>query len=120
MTAFPDILPTSFLPYAAVIVAIFAIYLAIWLHLGHRRNPRGQADYSGDELIGLNGTISSGEATRSNPAQAVVKDQFDQSHQVLVEPHHHQDVIQEGDEILLIRRIGTKFFAVSGEGPIQI
>ena len=120
MKAFPGVLPTSFLPYAAGIVAIFAIYLAIRVHLGHRRNRRGQAEYSADELIGLSGTVSSGAATRSNPAQAVVKDRFDQSHQVQVEPHHHQDVIQEGDKILLIRRIGTKFFAVAGEGPIRI
>ncbi len=115
-----NITVSGFLPYGVGIIAIFSFYLLVWTLLGHRQSRGDTLAQQSDDLIGLLGTVSSGSAARNRPAKAIVTDRFDRTHEILIEPHHHRDVIQEGDEILLIRRIGSKFFAVSGGGPVSI
>ena len=63
-----------------------------------------------EELIGRTATIILGEARLNYPAQARVKDQFGQSHYILVEPE--TDIIfQQGQEVLLSERTTVGFRA---------
>lgn len=64
-----------------------------------------------DELIGLTAQIILGEAKPNSPAQAKVKDQFGQTHYVLVEPE--LDIIfYQGQDVILTQRTKIGFQAI--------
>lgn len=65
-----------------------------------------------DELIGKRAQIATGTARQGFAARAQVKDRFGMTHHVMVEPHEGSAELAEGDEILLVRREGERFFAV--------
>ncbi|WP_230292773.1 YqiJ family protein [Croceicoccus sp. Ery5] len=75
---------------------------------------------STDRLVGKRGTVSIGTARRGSPARVLVKDHFGQPHNVMVEPHEDSAEFTEGDEVLLVRREGGIFFAVTGTGPFRL
>ena len=75
---------------------------------------------STNRLVGRRGTISIGTARRGSPARALVQDHFGQPHNVMVEPHEDTAALAEGDEVLLVRREGEVFFAVTGTGPFRL
>ncbi|MBP7880755.1 YqiJ family protein [Acinetobacter sp. NIPH 1852] len=65
-----------------------------------------------DELIGLTAQIILGEAKPNSPAQAKVKDQFGQTHYVLVEPE--LDIIfHQGQDVILTQRTKIGFQAIA-------
>lgn len=65
-----------------------------------------------DELIGLTAQIILGEAKPNSPAQAKVKDQFGQTHYVLVEPE--LDIIfYQGQDVILTQRTKIGFQAIA-------
>lgn len=64
-------------------------------------------------LVGKRGHIDVGTARRGSPARAVVKDIHGQSHNVMVEPHEDGAAYTSGEEVLLVRREGDLFFAIS-------
>ena len=63
-----------------------------------------------DELLGRTAIIILGEARQNYPAQARVKDQFGQSHYILVEPETDITFTQ-GEEVLLSERTSMGFRA---------
>lgn len=73
-----------------------------------------------ENLLGKRGKIAVGTATQGNPARAVIKDRFGQPHNIMVEPHDASDELKEGDEILLVRKVGETFFAITGHGPFRL
>lgn len=75
---------------------------------------------STDRLVGRRGTISIGTARRGSPARALVRDHYGQPHNVMVEPHEDAVYLAEGEEVLLVRREGEVFFAVTGSGPFRL
>lgn len=62
------------------------------------------------ELIGRTAIIILGEARQNYPAQARVKDQFGQSHYILVEPEENI-TLQQGQEVLLSEQTSIGFRA---------
>lgn len=65
-----------------------------------------------DELIGRTAQIILGQATQNSPAQAKVKDQFGQTHYVLVEPE--LDIIfYQGQDVILTQRTKIGFQAIT-------
>lgn len=65
-----------------------------------------------DDLIGRTAHIVLGEARPNSPAQAKVKDQFGQTHYVLVEPE--QDIVfQQGQDVILTQRTKIGFQAIA-------
>lgn len=64
-------------------------------------------------LVGRRAVITTGYAAVGHPARAKVKDQYGQSHHVMVEPHEAGSRMEEGDELLLVRREGQAFFGVA-------
>lgn len=65
-----------------------------------------------DSLVGRRAIITTGQARQGYPARAKVKDRHGQTHHVMVEPHEAASNIDEGDEVLLVRREGQTFFGV--------
>lgn len=67
---------------------------------------------STDDLLGRRGTILEGAARRGRPARAKVIDQHRQAHYVMVEPHHDDDIVAQGETALLVRRTGAIFYVL--------
>ncbi len=65
-----------------------------------------------EDLIGRTAQIILGDAKPNSPAQAKVKDQFGQTHYVLVEPEL-DIVFQQGQEVILTQRTKIGFQAIS-------
>ena len=75
--------------------------------------PRDETSaVSTDTLLGRRARIATGRARAGYPARAVTHDIFGQMHNVMVEPHDGSAELQEGEEVLLVRREGEVFFAV--------
>ncbi|WOE74905.1 YqiJ family protein [Alterisphingorhabdus coralli] len=71
---------------------------------------------SRDALIGRFATIEIGKAETGSPARARVIDMHGQKHLVMVEPDNAGQVLEQGEEILLVRREKTLFRAISRGG----
>jgi len=69
------------------------------------------------QLVGLNAQIVVGRAVMGSPAKARVRDFHGQTHYVMVEPDDPAAAFAEGDEILLVRREGHVFRAISSDRP---
>jgi len=69
------------------------------------------------QLVGLQGEIIVGRAAQGSPAKARIRDFHGQSHYVMVEPDDPAAAFSEGDEILLVRREGHLFRAISSDRP---
>lgn len=63
-------------------------------------------------LGGHRGTITQGTATRGNPAEAKIKDRYDNMHYLRVEPLEDDGVFPQGSDVTLIRKRGDKFFVI--------
>ncbi len=66
-----------------------------------------------DSLVGRRATINTGRAAAGYPARAKAYDRHGQPHFVMVEPHDAGSEIEEGEQVLLVRREKHTFFAVS-------
>ncbi len=64
-------------------------------------------------LVGRRARITDGVARAGSPARAKVKDVHGHSHHVMVLPHEDASELHAGDEILLVRREGTQFYATA-------
>ncbi len=67
---------------------------------------------SRDSFVGKVAVIIRGEARRGLPAEAKFQDQHGQTHYVLVEPDHDDDVLPTGAEVLLVSQMGSAFRAI--------
>lgn len=72
---------------------------------------------STDDLIMRRATILEGAARRGHPARAKVVDQHKQAHYVMVEPHNDDDVIAQGETVMLVRKQDTLFFVLPEVHP---
>jgi hypothetical protein len=69
-----------------------------------------------DSLVGRFATIDNGTATPGNPARAKAKDVFGHIHNVMVEPDNAGQQFGPGEKLLLVRREGDVFKAISQGG----
>ena len=65
-----------------------------------------------DSLVGRRAKITTGRAAAGYPARAKTRDIHGHAHHVMVEPHENASEIHAGEEVLLVRREGQRFFAV--------
>jgi len=65
-----------------------------------------------EDLLRRRGTVLEGIARRGHPARAKVIDQHGQAHYVMVEPHHDDDIVTQGETALLVRKQGSTFFVL--------
>lgn len=66
-----------------------------------------------ESLLGRRAKITVGVARAGSPARARVKDVHGQTHHVMVEPHEEASELHAGDEVLLVRREGNRFYATA-------
>lgn len=63
------------------------------------------------DLIGREGLVMAGTGQRGSPVQVKLRDQFGQSHYVMVEPMRDDDVLRSGQAILITARVGSIYHA---------
>jgi hypothetical protein len=66
-----------------------------------------------DDLVGEAARIVTGRAEQGSPARARVEDRHGQAHYVMVEPNNPAESFAEGEAILIVRREGDIFRAIS-------
>jgi len=82
--------------------------------------PRDETQVLSQEaLVGRIAVIVIGTARRGAAAQAKLRDEFRTTHYVMVEPVHEQDVFEQGTEVLLMTRDGSRYRAVRAVPAIE-
>ena len=66
-----------------------------------------------EDLLGRAATVVVGRAVPGSPARARVQDHFGQAHYVMVEPDNAGQSFEEGETVLLVRREGDAFRAIT-------
>ncbi|MBB4841059.1 hypothetical protein HNP52_004156 [Sphingomonas kyeonggiensis] len=66
-----------------------------------------------DVLVGTSAQIVTGRASTGSPARARAEDHHGQVHYIMVEPDNAGQVFEEGERVLLVRREGECFRAIS-------
>ena len=66
-----------------------------------------------DALVGRAARIVNGRASQGSPARARVEDTYGLAHYVMVEPNSSDQIFEEGEAILLVRRDDNLFRAIS-------
>ncbi|AQS37745.1 Protein of unknown function (DUF1449) [Shewanella psychrophila] len=105
-----ELLPQSAtLPIALFFTAFSCRYIGV---LVARILPKNESSaVSIDVLLGSVGTVTIGCAIKGNPSEALVKDQYQQKHYVLVEPELPGIEFNPGTQVVLLRREGTVWSA---------
>jgi len=63
-------------------------------------------------LGGSHGTITQGTAARGRPAEVKIKDRHGNIHYMRVEPLYDNETIEQGRDVILIRKRGDKFYVI--------
>jgi hypothetical protein len=69
---------------------------------------------SESSFIGSVATITLGAARKGQPSQAKLRDAHGTTHYVMVEPHHDDEVLEAGEEVVLVAGERGRFLAVHG------
>lgn len=75
--------------------------------MGQMMPKNESAAVSSQEFTGLVATITLGTASQGKAAEAVLKDQFEQKHYVMVEPEDGVEPISQGDQVILKHKTGS-------------
>jgi Protein of unknown function (DUF1449) len=80
--------------------------------------PRDEtSSVSEQTLMGRVGVIVAGSAKRGLAAQAKVKDSLGRSHYLMVEPDLEDDVLDEGMQVLIVRKSGAFYRCIANPHP---
>lgn len=71
-----------------------------------------------ETLLGREAVITDGTARVASPARAKVIDQHGQSHFVMVEPEDAAHAFATGEQVILLRKEGRKFYAAPARSPV--
>jgi uncharacterized membrane protein len=104
--------PTPLVAAAAVIVSVIGAR-EVSRVLRRTLFREDNTAISADHLVGNLATVTLGHGRRGQPTQAKVRDTYGMSHYVLVEPELDDDVFEPGSSVILLRREGPKYFAVT-------
>ncbi len=63
-------------------------------------------------FVGRVATVTLGVARKGSPAEAKLHDQFGQSHYIMVEPDLSGDEFKQGDQVLLVKHLGSSFTCI--------
>ncbi len=102
----------------AVLAAPAALFLSLPLVRAvngglARIMPRDETSaVSPESFIGRTAVIAGGAARRGLPAQARLVDQFGTTHYLMVEPDDADEVLPDGEVVLVVKQIGGARFAV--------
>ncbi len=80
--------------------------------------PHDETDaVSQDELVGCRAVIVLGAARKNTPAQARIRDRFGTTHYLMVEPDNPGETLEQGKDLLLVRRDGALHYAIEHPQP---
>ncbi|NTS77258.1 YqiJ family protein [Catenovulum sp. SM1970] len=86
------------LALATLITKILGQKIAKWI-------PKNETTAASvNDFKGKLATITVGKATKGNAAEAVLKDDFNQKHYVMVEPDHNEHSFEQGHQVVLIEK----------------
>ena len=68
-------------------------------------------------LIGRSGVVIQGIARHGLAAQAKVRDSYGRAHYVMVEPDLIEETFAEGSDILLVKKVGSRFKGIRNPHP---
>jgi hypothetical protein len=75
--------------------------------------PKNESSASSNRsFAGKLATITIGQATKGNAAEAVLHDEFNQKHYVMVEPEQATQVFKQGTQVVLIEKHKSSWIAV--------
>ncbi len=98
------------LPISFVFTVFITRYLAKRIAKIIPRNESSAA--SSSSFSGKLATITIGKASKGNAAEAVLRDQFNQKHYVLVEPECDQQVFEQGTQVVLVEKLSSSWLAI--------
>jgi hypothetical protein len=75
------------------------------------------ASVSEETLVGRTGEIMRGDARREVAAEARVRDEHGAVHYLMVEPDIDGETLEQGVDILIVRKIGARFRAIRNPHP---
>ncbi|MGY8873065.1 MAG: YqiJ family protein [Pseudomonadales bacterium] len=107
-------LPTLLASVGAIAIAVLFIRLCGRV-FGRLRIQDETEAVSHLSFIGMLATIVLGEARRGLAAEAKLTDRFGTTHYVRVEPEEDLDCFKAGEQVLLVRQMGSKFAAIRSE-----
>ncbi len=111
-------------PGAIASIAAFALSLPLVRIFGGvlgRIMPQDETEaVSVDTLVGRIATITIGSARAGRPAEARVRDIHGTTHYVMVEPDNPNESIDAGSNVLLVKREGSVFKAISNPNPTLV
>lgn len=73
---------------------------------------------SGDDLVGREGEVMSGQGKRGIPVQVTLRDEHGQAHYVMAEPARDDESFSQGQGVLITARNGPIYHAI--KSPSQI
>ncbi len=75
--------------------------------------PKNESSASSStSFAGKLATITIGKASKGNAAEAVLHDEFNQKHYVMVEPEQEQQVFEQGTQVVLIEKQQNSWIAI--------
>jgi len=113
----------AMLPGLIVSVPAFAGALPVVRVMGGviaRIIPKDETDaVSANTFIGRVATLTLGNAKSGTPARAKVRDAHGKSHYILVEPDGADETFSQGQEVLLVKRAGSRFLAIENTNDVM-
>jgi membrane protein implicated in regulation of membrane protease activity len=97
-----------------VLTLLLSLYLLRYVSIGLSKVlPSDESSaVSKKSLVGQVATITIGEAKKEKPAEAKVKDVYNKTHYLMVEPENEHEVFVKGDKVLIIGQNGSRFKVV--------
>ena len=94
-----------------LLVAIFATrFLGRGIALIIPKNESSAS--SSSSFAGKVATVTVGKASKGNAAEAVLRDEFNQKHYVMVEPEEDSQIFNQGTQVVLIEKQKNSWIAV--------
>lgn len=109
-------LPAWLATIAALALSVPVVRL-IGRHLARIIPKDETAAISQTELVGSRAFIVIGTARKGSPAQARTSDRFGTTHYLMLEPDNPEETLERGQELLLVRHDGSRFFAIPHPDP---
>lgn len=83
--------------------------------------PRDETEaVSAKSFVGRVAVITTGTARQGSAAQARLSDQYGQTHYVMVEPDSAERELPSGSEVLLVKKVGNHFIAITNPNPVLV
>lgn len=103
---------------ASAVVLFLSLPVVRWIAAGvYHVIPKDETTaINQDDLLGRVAVVVLGVASQGSPAQARVKDQFGQTHYIMVEPDT-QEPLPQGSHVLLVSNQQTVFRAILNPHP---